>query len=75
MPLSSIRTAGVDEVKHGVLVRDPYRWLEDRTLRQTERWIAEQAQRLGSYFTDCDAHYLRKRGQPGRGSVSTRSSW
>lgn len=55
MPLSSIRTAGVDEVQHGVLVRDPYRWLEDRTLRQTERWIAEQAQRLGSYFSDCDA--------------------
>jgi prolyl oligopeptidase len=44
----------VEETLHGVLVRDPYRWLEDRALPETERWIEEQRTRCKAYFSSCN---------------------
>jgi prolyl oligopeptidase len=43
----------VEEVIHGVLVRDPHRWLEDRNLPETEQWIQEQQHRCETYFALC----------------------
>lgn len=52
----------VEEVLHGVQVRDPYRWLEDRSLPETKQWIEEQRARYEAYFLDCDAlGVLRRR--------------
>jgi prolyl oligopeptidase len=49
------------EVIHGVRVRDPYRWLEDRTLPETAEWIGEQENRCNAYFDNCgDVASLRK---------------
>jgi prolyl oligopeptidase len=45
--------APVEDVLHGVVVRDPYRWLEDRSLPETEQWIREQQRRCAAYFSDC----------------------
>jgi prolyl oligopeptidase len=53
MSLSTLPTAPVDEVIHGVVVHDPYRWLEDRNLPETEEWIAEQQKRCQQYFAEC----------------------
>jgi prolyl oligopeptidase len=39
-----------EEVLHGVRVRDPYRWLEERSLPETEAWIREQSHRCRAYF-------------------------
>src|SRR5580704_9111305 len=49
MPL----TDSVDEVIHATLVRDPYRWLEDRRLPETGDWIRWQQRLCGSYFDAC----------------------
>src|ERR1700730_5729151 len=38
------------ELLHDVMVADPYRWLENRQLPQTEAWIAEQNRRSEDYF-------------------------
>jgi prolyl oligopeptidase len=38
------------ETLHGISVADPYRWLEDRTLPDTERWIAKQRDRFDNYI-------------------------
>jgi prolyl oligopeptidase len=47
---------------HGVSVRDPYRWLEDRTLTETEEWIREQQRRCDKYFAECeDVPAIRER--------------
>jgi prolyl oligopeptidase len=52
----------VEEMIHGVLVRDPYRWLEDRSLPETEAWICEQGQRCDAYFAECkELPAIRKR--------------
>jgi prolyl oligopeptidase len=53
MSLNSSRFAPVEEMIHGVLVRDPYRWLEDRSLPETEEWIREQQRRCDAYFAEC----------------------
>jgi prolyl oligopeptidase len=45
MPLSALRPGPVEEVIHGVVVRDPYRWLENRALPETQEWITEQQKR------------------------------
>ena len=42
-----------EEAIHGVLVPDPYRWLEDRSLRETKEWIRTQQQRCDQYFANC----------------------
>jgi prolyl oligopeptidase len=48
----------VEEVIHGVVVNDPYRWLEGRELPETQEWIREQGERCGAYFESCDAFGL-----------------
>lgn len=53
MPVTSTEPQGVDEYIHGVMVRDPYRWLEDRDLPETEAWIREQQKRCDEYFAEC----------------------
>src|SRR5260370_5147618 len=53
MPLSMFRPAPVEEIIHDVVVSDPYRWLEDRHLPETEEWIADQQRRCEEYFADC----------------------
>lgn len=66
MPLDSPKDiSSVEEVLHGTTVRDPYRWLEDRTLPRTEAWIREQQHRCDAYFTECPGlrgleHRVRK---------------
>jgi prolyl oligopeptidase len=62
MPLTDSRFALVEERIHGVLVRDPYRWLEDRSLPETEEWIREQQNRCNDYFANCgDLDVIRER--------------
>jgi prolyl oligopeptidase len=52
----------VEENIHGIAVDDPFRWLEDRGLPETELWIEQQKLRSAIYFSDCDAlAILRKR--------------
>jgi len=46
-------TAYFEEVIHGVTVRDHYRWLEDRSLPETDAWIHEQQRRYDAYFKAC----------------------
>jgi prolyl oligopeptidase len=54
MSLTGSPLAPVEEMIHGVLVRDPYRWLEDRGLPETEEWIRQQQRRCEEYFTECE---------------------
>jgi prolyl oligopeptidase len=54
MSLTDSPLAPVEEMIHGVLVRDPYRWLEDRSLPETEEWIREQRRRCDEYFAECE---------------------
>jgi prolyl oligopeptidase len=62
MPVTDRRFAPVEEVIHGVLVRDPYRWLEDRSLPETEDWICERQQHCASYFSECgEMEAIRRR--------------
>lgn len=49
MPVTSLHVP-VEELIHGVVVRDPYRWLEDRNLPETEGWIVDQQRRCDEYF-------------------------
>ena len=53
MSLTDSRFAPVEEMIHGVLVSDPYRWLEDRSLPETEEWIREQQRHCDAYFAEC----------------------
>jgi prolyl oligopeptidase len=52
MSLSSNPLAAVKEVIHGVVVDDPYRWLENRDLPETEEWIEEQRKRCDDHFAN-----------------------
>lgn len=50
------------EVKFGVPVYDPYRWLEDRASPETERWLEVQHSDADSYFRTCEGvEHLRER--------------
>jgi len=40
---------------HGVTISDPYRWLEERELPETEAWIDEQGLRCDAYCSNCFA--------------------
>jgi prolyl oligopeptidase len=53
MPLSTPTLVPVEKLIHGVKVRDPYRWLEDRDLPETEQWIRNQRERFEDYFAGC----------------------
>jgi prolyl oligopeptidase len=62
MSLTDSRFAPVEELIHGVLVRDPYRWLEDRSLAETEAWIQEQQHRCDEYFGEmAETEYIHTR--------------
>jgi prolyl oligopeptidase len=54
MSLTDFRLDNVEELIHGVLVRDPYRWLEDRSRAETEDWIQEQRRCCDKYFAECE---------------------
>lgn len=54
MPLSAVSPISVDDVIHGEIVHDPFRWLEDRSLPDTQKWIEEQQKRCNSYFSEFD---------------------
>lgn len=43
-------TGQFEEIIHGTIIKDPYRWLEDRNLFETEDWVRAQQHRLDSYF-------------------------
>ena len=43
----------IEDTLHGVRVRDPYRWLEDRNLPETDEWIREQQYHCSNYFSSC----------------------
>jgi len=61
MPLN-ISKLPIQETLHGVTVRDPYRWLEDRSLPETEEWIREQQRQCETYFEACpDLDTLERR--------------
>lgn len=52
----------VEEIIHGVTVKDPYRWLEDRSLPETEEWLRDQKRRCDEYFAECpDLDRIRER--------------
>ena len=56
MPVEEMHSsAPVIEVIHGETVADPYRWLEDRGLPETESWIRKQRTRCDDYFSNCPA--------------------
>ncbi len=50
--MTALVHSGVVEIIHGVEVRDPYRWLEDRQLPETEDWIGAQQRRCARYFSE-----------------------
>ena len=51
---NAMATTPAEDVLHGVRVSDPYRWLEDRGLVQTEEWIRSQKAQLDYYFSSLD---------------------
>jgi prolyl oligopeptidase len=53
MPFDVISHPPVEETIHGITVCDAYRWLEDRSLPETEQWIKQQRERSESYFASC----------------------
>jgi prolyl oligopeptidase len=54
MSLANSVCTPIEELIHGVLVRDPYRWLENRDLPETEEWICDQHRRREEYFESYD---------------------
>jgi prolyl oligopeptidase len=62
MRIARLPFGPVTEVIHGVAVVDPYRWLEDRGLPETDDWIREQQRYCGKYFAEITAlDQLRER--------------
>ena len=43
-------SVGVEESIHGIAVKDPYRWLEERDCPATDRWLDDQHNRYVDYF-------------------------
>ena len=52
---------GVTEAIHGVIVKDPCRWLEDRPSPATVAWLAEQERRTLAYFSQEEDDLMRMR--------------
>jgi prolyl oligopeptidase len=62
MPLSAGAQSYVEESIHGVIIRDPYRWLEDGSSLETREWVADQQQRYDEYFSHTeDLNLFRER--------------
>ncbi len=55
MSVGASNLRSVVEVIHGIHIRDPFRWLEERGLPETQRWIDAQRANCESYFADCVA--------------------
>lgn len=53
MPLTEHQADSTAKTPLRHLANDPYRWLEDRGLPETTRWIAEQQENCKRYFTGC----------------------
>jgi putative restriction endonuclease len=54
MPLSASVQGFVDEAIHGVVVRDPCRWLEEGCSSETRAWVADQQHRYDEYLAQSD---------------------
>jgi prolyl oligopeptidase len=52
LDLTNIPVPVVENI-HGERVVDPYRWLEDRCLPETNDWVHEQQQLCEKYFAGC----------------------
>jgi prolyl oligopeptidase len=50
MPIELKTILGVEELIHGIAVKDPYRWLEERDCPATDRWLDDQHNRYADYF-------------------------
>ena len=62
MSLSPDEPSATEDLIHGVRVRDPYRWLEQRDLPQTQHWLSDQQEYCDQYFSRCgDMDPIRKR--------------
>jgi prolyl oligopeptidase len=62
MPLKAGFPSSVEERIHGVLVPDPYRWLEDGDSPETRDWVADQQRRYDKYFAQSnDLDQFRER--------------
>jgi prolyl oligopeptidase len=48
--MTTVPQGGTIDLIHGVEVRDPYRWLEDRQLHDTQEWIKKQQKLCDQYF-------------------------
>lgn len=48
--MTTFPSNGVIDLIHGVSVKDPYRWLEDRESPETQEWLATQRSTCASYF-------------------------
>jgi prolyl oligopeptidase len=60
--MSILAQGGVVDVIHGVEVRDPYRWLEDRKSAETQGWLEVQKRILLEHVSQFpDANSLRSR--------------
>jgi prolyl oligopeptidase len=43
-------TDSFEQILHGTVIRDPYRWLENRSLPETDDWIRRQQAHCESHF-------------------------
>jgi len=60
--LSASTTGTVEEMLHGVLVRDSYRWLESGDIPETRQWLEDQERRTNAYFSSYAAlDHLKER--------------
>ncbi|WP_188555339.1 prolyl oligopeptidase family serine peptidase [Edaphobacter dinghuensis] len=50
MPLNCSERSTATDILHGVSISDPYRWLEDRQLPETDAWIKNQNRTFEQYF-------------------------
>lgn len=55
MSLSASSLGIVEEMLHGVLIRDSYRWLENGNISETRQWLEDQERRTNAYFSSCTA--------------------
>ncbi|MFN2176517.1 MAG: prolyl oligopeptidase family serine peptidase [Anaerolineales bacterium] len=63
-PLSYPETKKIEQIDdiHGILVSDPYRWLEDSNSRDTQVWIEKQNELTQAYLSDVEnKEFIRKR--------------